>query len=79
MSGKTFIVGGERWSVEEEAAIVANFPTFRSYVSESVGSYTIVFVQPISQKKRYADWHNPLSMCDIEDLQIMFAESRTRR
>jgi hypothetical protein len=77
--GKLFVTGGERWGVEEEAPAVATFPTYGSYTSESVGSYTIVFVHPISHKKRYADWHNPLSMCDIEDLQIMFAASRTRR
>ncbi|TFG65294.1 MAG: hypothetical protein E4H28_04370 [Gemmatimonadales bacterium] len=80
MQQKTFVAGGERWSVtEEEAPVMATIPTYRSYVSESVGSYTIVFVHPISHKKRYADWHNPLSMCDIGDLQIMFAESRVRR
>ena len=80
MQGKTFVSGGERWRVtEEEAPVMAAFPTYRSYVSESVGSYTIVFVHPISHKKRYADWHNPLGMCDIEDLQIMFADSRAHR
>lgn len=82
MQGKTFVTGGERWNVEEEeqeAPVVAAFPTYGSYQSESVGSYTIVFVQPISRKKRYADWHNPLSMCDIEDLQIMFEASGPRR
>ena len=80
MQHKTFVVGGERWSVtEEEAPAMATFPTYRSYVSESVGSYTIVFVHLATRKTRYADWHNPLNMCDIEDLQIMFADSRTRR
>lgn len=78
--GKTFVTGGERWGVEEqESPVVAVFPTYGSYQSESVGSYMILFVHPISRKKRYADWHNPLSMCDIEDLQIMFEGSRTRR
>lgn len=70
---------GERWIVEEDEAVPLNFPTYRSYVSESVGSYTIVFRNPISQKKRFADWHNPLEMCDVEDLQLMFAGSRPRR
>ena len=79
MPGKTFVARGERWRVEEEAPVAVTFPTYRSYTSESVGSYTIVFVHPISHKKRYADWHNPLSMCDIEDLQMIFEESRTRR
>ena len=79
MQGKTFVAGGERWNVEEQAVpAVAVFPTYGSYQSESVGSYTIVFVHPVSHKKRYADWHNPLSMCDIEDLQIMFEGSRAR-
>ncbi len=81
MKGKTFVTGGERWSVEEEEQVpaIATFPTFGSYTSESVGSYTIVFVHPMTQQKRFAEWHNPLNMCDIEDLQIMFAESRARR
>jgi hypothetical protein len=70
---------GERWVVEEEAPVAVAYPTFRSYISETVGSYTIVFRDPVSQKKRYAEWHNPLEMCDIEDLQIMFAGSRARR
>lgn len=79
MQGKSFVAMGERWIVEEDEAVPLNVPTFRSYVSESVGSYTIVFRNPISQKKRYADWHNPLDMCDIEDLQLMFAGSRARK
>lgn len=79
MRGRSFVALGERWIVEEDAPVAVTFPTYRSYVSESVGSYTIVFRNPISQKKRYAEWHNPLDMCDIEDLQLMFASSRARR
>ena len=70
---------GERWVVEQDVPVPLTFPTYRSYVSESVGSYTIVFRNPVSQKKRYAEWHNPLEMCDIEDLQLMFAGSRARQ
>ena len=82
MQGKTFVAGGERWNVEEEAtaaAAAAVYPTYGSYQSQSGGVHTIVFVHPISQKKRYADSHNPLNMCDIGDLQIMFAGSRALR
>jgi hypothetical protein len=82
VQGKSFVSGGERWNVEEDATAataVAVYPTYGSYESQSGGTHTIVFVHPVSQKKRYADWLNPLSMCDIGDLQIMFAGSRTRR
>jgi len=77
--GRSFVALGERWIVEEEAPAAVTYPTFRSYVSESVGTHTVVFVHPVSRKKRYAEWHNPLDMCDIEDLQLMFAGSRARR
>ena len=79
MQGRAFVAMGERWVVEEDEPVAVTYPTYRSYVSESVGSYTIVFRSPISQKRRYADWHNPLDMCDVEDLQIMFAASRAGR
>lgn len=82
MQTKTFVAGGERWTVEEaeiQARAAAIFPTYGSYRSQFAESYTIVFVHPLSMKKRYADWHNPLSMCDIGDLQILFAGSRAQR
>ncbi len=82
MQGKSFVSGGERWMVEEDATdatAVAVYPTYGSHQSQYGGAHTIIFVHPVSEKKRYADWHNPLSMCDIGDLQIIFAGSRARR
>ncbi|MFQ5529194.1 MAG: hypothetical protein ACE5FP_02505 [Gemmatimonadota bacterium] len=79
MGPKTFVVRGDRWTVQEEEAVDLGIPTYRSYRSETPPYHRIVFVHPISRKRREADWHNPLSQCDIEDLQIMFETSRPAR
>lgn len=76
MRGNTLVVRGERWRVEEGASVAATVPPFATYLSETPAAYRIVFVHCATGRKRYADWHNPLDMCDIGDLQIMFGGSR---
>ncbi|MFW6084697.1 MAG: hypothetical protein ACODAA_05735 [Gemmatimonadota bacterium] len=76
MRSKTFVVRGDRWIVEEEAPVTNVRAASSGYVSETPAMYRIVFVHAATGRTRSAEWHNPLDMCDIEDLQIMFADSR---
>lgn len=76
MRSKTFVVDGDRWIVEEEAPVTTALAASTTYVSETPAMYRIVFVHAATGRTRCAEWHNSLDMCDIEDLQIMFAGSR---
>lgn len=79
MPRKTFVIDGERWIVEEGARVTPRFAMTSGYVSETPSKHQIVFVHAATGRKRCAEWHNPLAMCDIGDLQIMFADSRKVR
>ena len=76
MRSKIFVVDGDRWIVEQEVPVTTAFLASSTYVSETPALYRIVFVQAATGRTRCAEWHNPLDMCDVEDLQIMFADSR---
>ena len=73
------VVRGDRWTVQEDEPVDLGIPTYRAYKSETAPYHKIVFVHPVSHKRREAEWHNPLEMCDTEDLQIMFEGSRPAR
>ena len=76
MTARIFVAGGDRWRVEEGASVGIAAGESGSYVSETPDSYTIVFFHAITRERRQTNWHNPLSQCTVEDLQIMLEASR---
>lgn len=76
MESHIFVTNGERWRVEAGSVAEVGVGAKGSYVSETPQSYKISFVQPFTKRRRQADWHNPLSQCSVEDLQIIFEASR---
>ena len=76
MESRSFVFDGQRWRVEEGLPVGVGAGNSSSYVSETPDSYRIVFVHAITKEKRQTNWHNPLSQCTVEDLQIMLEAAR---
>ncbi len=76
MESRLFVFDGQRWRVEEGSPVGVGASESSSYVSETPESYRIIFVHLITGERRQTNWHNPLSQCTVEDLQIMLEAAR---